>query len=381
MTVIAAAGAVSRPRTRGRAPLGADRHTLLVTVDRCSPVPDILGVFRSPNEIVTVSAQLHLLCLERLTSATASWALFAELLTDTVRRSKMSLPFVDTLAGIDQAEVTSLPGIEDALLMRRIRDEAVSGQWQRIVVDLSGLGDPYAILDAPSMLRQALDRLWPRHRRLAAAAERPAVAQLTTAIDAIDRDCADVAELLSDPHATAAHLVLGTGHRAARALPHHRASIDLLGLPLRSIQLDEALAESGRHELGVDDIDVASGIEIRRVPALDVPLDRPARPRKLGVALPAPSGRPHGSAALTVVDNGAEGLDVTYELSWPQTLPDPDRLMLGRSGDDLLVTVDGLRHCVPLPSVLRRCVVDDADWDGESIHIRFRPDPAVWPRR
>ena len=93
------------------------------------------GAITAGGEVVAVSAHLHLLCLERLTSATTSWALFAELLADTVRRSKISLPFVDTLAGIDQAEVTSLPGVEDALLLRRIRDEAVSGQWQRIVVD------------------------------------------------------------------------------------------------------------------------------------------------------------------------------------------------------------------------------------------------------
>ncbi|MGV9479423.1 ArsA-related P-loop ATPase [Gordonia aichiensis] len=384
VTAVAAAGAVSRTRTRRPevpSPLAADRHTLLVTIDRLSPVPDILGVFRSPNEVVAVSAHLHLLCLERLTSATTSWALFAELLADTARRSKIALPFVDTLAGIDQAEVTSLPGIEDALLLRRIRDEAVSGQWQRIVVDLSGAGDPYAILDAPSMLRHTLDRLWPRHRRLAAAADRPAVAQLTTAIDAIDRDCADVADLLSDASITAAHLVLGSGHRGARLLSHHLAAIDLLGLPLRSINLDDALAESGRRELRAEEIDVAPGVDVRCVTALDVPLDRPARLRKLGVTLPAPSGRAHGSSALTVVGDAADGVEATYELAWPQTLPDPERFMLGRSGDDLLVTVEGMRHCLPLPSVLRRCVVDDADWDGERVRIRFSPDPAVWPRR
>ncbi len=384
MTAVAAAGAVSRPRARRpevRSPLTADRHTLLVTVDRCSPVPDILGVFRSPNDVVAVSSHLHLLCLERLTSATTSWALFAELLADTVRRSKISLPFVDTLAGIDQAEVTSLPGVEDALLLRRIRDEAVSGQWQRIVVDLSGMGDPYQLLDASSTLRHSLDRLWPRHRRLAAAADRPAVAQLTTAVDTIDRDCADVAELLRDADTTAAHLVVGSGHRGARLLPHQLASIDLLGLPLRTIYLDDATAESGRRELVPDEIDIAPGVEIRGVAALDTPLDRPARLKKLGVTLLAPSGRAHGSSALSVVGDEADGLDTTYELSWPQTLPDPGRFMLGRSGDDLLVTVDGLRHCLPLPSVLRRCVVDDADWDGQQVRIRFRPDPAVWPRR
>ncbi|KJR05705.1 chromosome partitioning protein ParA, partial [Gordonia sihwensis] len=92
-------------------------------------------------------------------------------------------------------------------------------------------------------------------------------------------------------------------------------------------------------------------------------------------------GRPRGSGALTVAHVSGEGLDSVFELAWDQGLPDPDRLALGRSGDDLLVTVSGFRFPVRLPSVLRRCLVTGADWHAGRLVLRFRPDPAVWPQR
>jgi arsenite-transporting ATPase len=44
---------------------------------------------------------------------------------------------------------------------------------------------------------------------------------------------------------------------------------------------------------------------------------------------------------------------------------------LARVGDDLAVTVDGMRRLVPLPAVLRRYSVVDAAVDDEGLLIRF----------
>lgn len=70
-----------------------------------------------------------------------------------------------------------------------------------------------------------------------------------------------------------------------------------------------------------------------------------------------------------------------FELVWRQRLPDPDTLRLGRADDDLLVTIDGFRYPVRLPSVLRRCDAVDAQWDDDRLRVVFAPDPAVWPVR
>lgn len=368
-----------------------DRDTLLVTVDRLSPTAPLLGVFRSPDEPVAVSSRLHLLSLDRLALLERTWHEFTAVLSETVSRSKVTLPGVGVLADIAPGELVTLPGIEDFLLLRRIRDEAVSGHWRRIVVDASGHGDPFEFLRASSVLSQSLNRLWPRHRRLAAAAERPMMAQLTAAVDAIDRDCADITELVSDPHAVAVHLVVGADDRGERLLPQFLAGVDVMGLALRSVVINHGVGHDGdvvatgeiadrlRAVIAADGDDVDC-VDVER---LDQTIDRAARLRRLGVTLSGPNGRRRGSgdAQVAEIDAGSgSGADRVYELTWRQRLPEPDALQLGRSGDDLLVTVGGFRHPVRLPSVLRRCTVVDAGWDGAELAIRFVPDPALWPK-
>ena len=216
------------------------------------------------------------------------------------------------------------------------------------------------------------------------------VAQLTAAVDAIDRDCLDIAELFADPHAVAVHLVLAADDRSRRLTGHHLAAADLMGLPLASVQVNAGVgaepaaevADMVRAELAGSDGSRSVVVEV--VEKSSGAIDRMARLRKLSVSLPAPHGVPRGSAAAEVeaVQGRVSGKPAgpVYRLSWPQRLPDPDSLALGRSGDDLLVTIAGFRHPVRLPSMLRRCTVVDADWDGTTLGIGFVPDPAVWPR-
>ena len=360
-----------------------ERDTLLITVDRLTEVADVLGVYRRPGEPVAVSAHLHLLILDRLDLLEQSWTEFTDLLEHTRMNAKTMLPGVDAVAGIDAGELSTLPGIEEFLLLKRIRDEATSGLWRRIVVDCSGVGDPFAFLRCASTLSQMVNRLWPRHRRLAAAAEKPVMAQLTSAIEAIDRDCLDVAELVADPQATAIHVVVDADRRGERLLAQMLATTDLMGLPLASVWLnrdpgDADPGDTGRGG-GVTQ-SIGTGVQVRRITRAIDPLDRAARLRKLRITLPAAGGTPQGSAAAQVSTLCGSGTSTIFELSWPQRLPDPDTLRLGRSGDDLVVTVSGFRYPVRLPSVLRRCLVVDASWNGTELTVRFQPDPAVWPR-
>lgn len=320
---------------------------------------------------------MSLLELDPLVVVEQAWAEFTDALTMAQSHSGPILPVVATLAAVAPGELISLPGVEDLLLLRRARDEATSGRWTSVIVDCSGQRDPLALLRAPAVLSQALNRLWPRHRRLAAASERPLMARLTAAIDQLDGDCRDIAALLADPHTTAAHLVVGAGARSTSVLTAQVASAALMGLPVRTV-----LVNSG------DDADAARiaeltgpDVTVRAIPRVGEPLDRSARLRKLGVRLSPPGGRPAGSASAQVSLVSGSGLDTIYEMSWPQPLPEPDRLGLGRSDDDLLVTVSGFRYPVRLPSVLRRCDVIDAAWDSGTLRIRFTPNPAVWPQK
>lgn len=369
--MIAAAGGVG---PRGRAPSG---RTLLITCDRNSQTGARLGVFGQAGTPVDVSARLSLLELDPLVVTEHTWHEFTEALTMAQTHAGPILPVVSTLAAVAPGELISLPGVEDLLVLRRVRDEATCGQWTSVILDCSGQRDPLALLRAPAILRQSLNRLWPRHRRLAAAGERPMLARLTAAIDQLDGDCTDIASLLADPDTTAAHLVVGGGARSRAVLTAQIASATLMGLPVRTlfVNIPDGAADAGIEAL------VDPGVDVVEVPRVVEPLDRSARLRKLGITLRAPGGPASGSAAARVELISGTGLDAVYEMSWHQPLPEPDRLGLGRSDDDLLVTVSGFRYPVRLPSVLRRCDVTDAAWDDGTLRIRFTPNPAVWPQR
>jgi arsenite-transporting ATPase len=56
------------------------------------------------------------------------------------------------------------------------------------------------------------------------------------------------------------------------------------------------------------------------------------------------------------------------------------QVRLARSGDELVVTVGDQLRRFALPPVLRRCVAVGASARDDAIRIRFRPDPALWPR-
>ncbi|MCF8570801.1 ArsA family ATPase [Gordonia sp. HY002] len=385
VSMLAAAAALSgshSPDRPGTLPIGEQRDTLLVTLDARSPVPALLGVYRVPGEPVPVTADVDLLHVEHLDVIEHAWTQFAAALT-ALTAGRTALPVVGTLASIAPGELTDLPGVAEFLMLRQVRDAATSGRWRRVVVDLSGVGDPFALLRAPTVLSAAIERMWPRATRLAQAGEKPVLAQLSAAVEGIDRDCQDLADLFCDPHSVAAHLVLDASERGRRVAADHLAVADLTALPLRSVLISAgesdrptaATADTVRATLGD-----GSGVTVREIESGGV-LDRLSRIRKIAVPMAAPSGRPYGSGALTVAKSSGQGVTAVFELRWRQGLPEPERLHLGRSGDDLLVTVAGFRHPVRLPSVLRRCRVVGADWSDGELCVRFEPDAAIWPAR
>lgn len=384
VSVLAAAAALGDRSTQLRSGLrmGGEGGTLLISLDGRSYLPERLGVLRIPGEPVPVTAEVDLLQVDPLRVVEHAWSDFTAALAAVAGVSTL-LPLVGTLASVAPGELSTLPGAQEFLLLRQVRDAATAGRWQRVVVDLSGCGDPLALLRAPTVLSAALDRLWPRHTRLAEASEKPALAQLSAAVEGIDRDCRDLIDLLVDPHGVSAHLVVDGGDRGSRALADHVAVSDLMGLPLRSVLVNNGVGGTGGATAETAQAFLAGDpdVTVLIVDATAEPPDRLSRLRRIDIELPNPTGRPRGSGALTVTHVSGEDLESLFELAWRQGLPDPDRLELGRSGDDLLVTVSGFRFPVRLPSVLRRCVVAGADWADGRLVLQFRPDPRVWPQR
>lgn len=386
VSTVAAAGAVetgASRRSRAAATRLRDEPTsLLVTLDRFRQASRLFGVYSRPGVPVPVSQHAHLLEIDTLGLVEDLWAAISDAMPTGLGE------VTDAVTEVDPAELIGLPGIETVLALRAVREVVTDGRFSRIVLDCSGGVDPYAVLRAPRMYADLLERIWPRHRRLSASGEGARVTRIVAVVDALARDCEDLAELFTDPATTTSHVVTSASDYGREMARRHLAVLELLGIPAATLIVNAGASGSagaqdsaadGPGELDQAFADMASTSTLVATPRLrEVPRSVRAL-RGLGVSLRQTRGADTGPAAARVEHVAGHGLESRYRLAWPQSLPDPADLSLGRSGDDLLVTVCGVRRAVRLPSVLRRCTVDDARWENGVLAIGFRPDPAVWP--
>ncbi|MBT0565290.1 ArsA family ATPase [Williamsia sp. CHRR-6] len=385
-------------------------RTLIVTLDRFRQGARTFGVYSTPGQPIPVSQHVDLLEIDTLAQVADLWST----LRGVVAVAGGSV--FGEVGTIDPAELTGLPGVEQFLAWRRIRDEAVSGRWTRVVVDCSGASDPLSFLAVPTMVAGYIERIWPRQRRLTGVTENPRLTGGAAVVDAVVSDCTDLAELLVDPSVVRAHLVHRPDLYGVETCERQLAVLSLLGVAVGSVVANPIGSESAVFDPAVFDPDGLepagfapgtpdghptgpSGVSGREFPVeirkrldptgqidwattrlLPQPPRTVAALRKVGARLDTAPRRAAGSSAARVEQLGGTGLTTTFRLSWPQPLPDPRTLSMGRSGDDLVVSLCGYRHRVTLPSVLRRCTVHDARWEDGMLSVRFQPDPRVWPR-
>jgi arsenite-transporting ATPase len=399
-STVAAAGAVGLSQHRDGA--GKRGKTLVVSLSRFHVLSGIFGVFSVPGEAVPASQHVDVLELDTLAMASQMWESVRGALT-AGELTGAGVPGAGAVvAGLDPEELLGLPGVESLLALRRIRDEAASGKWAQVVIDMSGAADPFELLRVPQMVADMVERLWPRHRRLAASADNTRIARVVGVIDSLVRDCADIDDLLFDTSGVHVHVVVGVDDLGAVAFDRTRAVLQVMGLPVSTIVANRVLPDvlspdaSAAHASADPtwlDHRIAHQIaalaqlratkgegEIVCVPWLSETITTVLAMRKLGVTLAGGPMSAVGPRAARVEREAGEGLDSIYRMSWPQSLPDPAGLQLGRSGDDLMITVSGVRQRVRLPSVLRRCLVLGAFWDDGVLVVRFRPDPDLWPQ-
>lgn len=383
VSTVAAAGAVEPLRD----PAQPGGRTLFISFDRFRSASKIFGVFSFPGQPIPVSKTVDLLELDSIATLGEAWGqVRAALITGGASFAGSKV------VNIHPDELTQLPGIEQFLLLRRIRDEARSGQWERIIVDCSGGAEPIDLLRVPQVMVDHLERMWPRHRRIAAATELTRTARAVAVLDLIDADCRDINRLIIESGAVQAHLVASPNPHGVEVTERLLAVLQLMGIPVGSVGVNSFVGEDWpagvrkQQRQAAREIDalLPGKTEADRLPLLPTPPRTVLKLRKLGVDLPEAdeSGLvgPGPRRADVQLESGS-GLESVYRMTWRQPLPDPDTLRLGRSGDDVMVALSGIRQRVALPSVLRRCSVIDANWDDGYLSIRFAPDPKVWPQR
>lgn len=315
-------------------------------------------------------------------------------------------------AGVDElsaAELTVLPGVEELLALSEVHRLARAAPADLVVVDCAATAESLRLFALPEAAATYLERLFPTHRRLvrgmfgsgAGAADRRAE-QVADALGRLAERVEGLRSWLTDGRTTGVRLVLTPERVAAAETRRAVGALTLQGIRVEALlanRLVPAVAPGARGA-------AASWLRARRseqeavldtlradLPELTLHTVEHRAREPVGSAALADlaeqlsvAEHPNGTAGdraaplLGLQRAGGSGLDSEYRLRVSIPLLERDEVELARVGDELAVTASGHRRLITLPSVLRRCVLTDAEVDAEGLLIRFRPDPALWMR-
>lgn len=384
----------------------AGRRVLIVSTDQAHSTGDVLGIAlaptgqRAPTRVLSdldsgltdAGGVLDALALDTLALLGARWV-------ETARPLAARFPESD-LGDVAPEELSALPGIQEVLGLHEVGELADSGCWDHVVVDCASTADALRMLTLPETFGLYLERAWPRHRRLSSTdAVSAAVVAL---IERVDAGIRRLGALLTDGSRVSAHLVLTPERVVAAEASRTLGSLALMGVEVREIIVNQILVQDDSFEYQnlpahpafdwyteriaeqqsvLDELDSTIG-DVQLVLVPHVP-GEPIGPKALGELIDSArrrDGSPPPGPLRPVVDReSGTGLDAVYRLRLELPQIDSAGLTLGRVDDDLIIGVAGMRRRVRLASVLRRCIVTDAQLRGSELTVRFRPNPEVWP--
>jgi arsenite-transporting ATPase len=366
----------------------ADRglKTLLLSTDIAHSLADALAV-ELADVPVEVAPSLWAVQIDTQGRFEAAWRDVQMFLIDMLARGGVDPITAD--------ELTVLPGVDEVLALLAVRELAVTGDWDALVVDCAPTAETLRLLALPEALTWYLQRVFPAHRVLARGM-RPLAAilgrgevvppdSLFEALLRLNDELAAVRELLADPAVTSVRLVLtpeavvaAEARRTFTALALYGYAVDLVVanrvFPAGDDEWRQRWAAAQRIQLEAIRESFA-GLPVRELPY------RAAEPvgagalREVADALygplpgtdPAPP--PPAAELMRVEQVGPD--DFVLSMSLP--LARRAEVDAVRAGDDLVVSVGPHRRVLTLPSRLRRCEVAGGEFDGRELRVRFRP--------
>ncbi|WP_084611497.1 ArsA family ATPase [Tomitella biformata] len=390
-TTVAAASAVAAAR--------AGQRVLLVSLDQAHSLFDAFGL-QSGLGVTAVAEGLDLLQLDTLTLLEDRWRPLAALLSLGGNHQHGA-----EFGSLEADELTGLPGVQEMLGLAEIESLVARGEWDTIFVDCAPTAETLRLLDLPEALTAYLERLWPRHRRLAQGASSPQLLLLVGLLERMNSAAAKVRELLGDGTRTRVRLVLSPERVVLAEARRTLTAMALFGISLEALIVNRVLPAAADSDTDTADDPVRAWYRARFAEQQEVlgelsadlgdtPLRtvRFAAREPVGLELlgeisvqleiPTSPGSPppvRGDLGEVHLESGA-GLDAVYVLSVRLPLVDPATVTLGRVEDDLLLGAAGVRRRIRLASVLRRCDVAGAEMAGELLQVRFTPNPEVWPQ-
>lgn len=384
----------------------AGMRVLIVSTDQAHSTGDVLGTtitptgLREPTRVLadldtaaSGGGSLDALALDTLALLATRWREIAGLLSGR---------FPDSDVGdIAPEELSALPGVQEVLGLHEVGELAGSGRWDLVVVDCASTADAMRMLTLPATFALYLERAWPRHRRLSGADDARSAAVIGL-LERIGAGTDELSTMLTDGSRVGAHLVMTAERVVAAEAVRTLGSLALMGVQVAELIVNQVLVEDDSFEYRnlpehpafdwyseriseqravLDDLDRTIGdIQLVLVPHLaGEPIGAKALGELLDCARKRDGSPPPGPLRPVVDRESGGGVDAVYRLRVELPQVDSTALSLGRVDDDLIIGVGGLRRRVRLASVLRRCIVIDAQLRGSELTVRFRPNPEVWP--
>ena len=385
---------------------GSGRRVLLASIDQSHSLTDVLAVPASRTGEAAAVRRLRsgvdLVEIDTLGVLESRYRSMAGLLSLAGRHDHGT-----GLSALDPEELTGVPGAQDLVGLQEVLGFATRGDWDYVLVDCPGIADWLRIAAVPSMVSDYLERVWPRHRRVSAGIGRdPRLTVLVALLERIDAGAAEVREMLADSENTSATVVA-----TAESVVLHRTRELLAATSLLGVCVDEVIVNKVVPQLGSAPSSVLGThpavfwLEAQRSAQQQLLAEfvadvAPVRVRTVGTCAREPVGwvsleeiandvidperstgtSAHPSADPVVGLESGSGLESVYVMAVHLPLVDAGTVSVGRVEDDVIVSAGGVRRRFRLASVLRRCNVVSAEFDDDTLFIRFVPDPSVWPQ-
>ncbi|HEU5456610.1 MAG TPA: ArsA family ATPase [Nocardioides sp.] len=400
VVLVTGKGGVGKTTTAAATAVRAARsglRTLVMSTDAAHSLGDALDVDLTTastwRESTEVEPGLHALAVGAHTAVEADWQVVRDYLLGVLDAMGVDAVVAD--------ELTSLPGAEEVTALAALAHQAESGQWDLVVVDCAPTAETLRLLALPEVLGWHLDRLLPAQRRLLTVL-RPAASAATgvpvpgpdvlLVLRAWRELMVGVRTLLTSARAsvrvvlTPERVVIAESRRVLTSLSLHGYAVDAVVV---NRVLPDALPGDVDPWRTAWTSAQASGLEQVRESFLGIPLLR----------APYLAGEPIGvdaldALAVATVSDGrpapalvddvdvprmrveADGAD--FVLTLPLPLVSAGMVGMARREDDLLLEVGGQRRVVTLPSVLRRCIVQNAAVGSGELRVRFERDEELW---
>ena len=365
------------------------RKVLVLSTDPAHSLADALGVPLTSTP-VEVDAGLYAMQVDTQAAFERTWREVQGYLLGLLER-----------AGVDalQAEeITVLPGADEVLALLEVTRQVTTGPWDLVVVDCAPTGETLRLLALPEALTWYVDKVFPAQRR-ALRAVRPLLSRVSgpvvpredlfDAVERLHRELLQVRAVLTADR-TSVRVVLTPEHVVVAEARRTLTSLALYGYRVDALVANRVFPPSS------DDPFVAGWARTQAAELARVRADAGGLPV---LESPYRACEPVGLAELTALGEDLYGerdpsadpeveelLAVArttdgFELSLALPLASREQLQLSRAGDELVVTVDGHRRLLALPSALRRCSVAGAVLAGGRLQVRFEPDPALWMKQ